>query len=269
MRPLSERLARALESFDGQVVPARHAATVVLLRRAPAGPEVFLMRRRGTMAFASGMYVFPGGGVQSSDWDPNLPWLGPSPEAWGRVFGCPADLARALVVAAVRETFEETGVLLAGPGEAEVTGPLDGPAELRRAVESGELPFAELLHERGLFLRTDLLAPWAHWITPEFEPRRFDTRFFVSLLPSGQDVGDLAGEADAAGWRPLAGVIEEARAGVVAMMPPTMHVCLQLHATEFETLPGAAWARQIKTVAPRVVEVGGERFLDTPSEEEF
>jgi 8-oxo-dGTP pyrophosphatase MutT (NUDIX family) len=268
MRPLSPRSVRALTAFDGVVAPARDAATVVLMRDSAVGTEVFLLRRQSTMAFASGMHVFPGGGTQASDQEPT-PWIGPAPEMWAEAFGCSEPLARALVIAAVRETFEETGILLAGPDENTVTGTVAGAGRLRAALERHEVSLTEVLVDRGLHVRSDLLAPWAHWITPEFEPRRFDTRFFVAVLPDGQTVGDRAGEADAADWHLLSDVVAGARAGRLAMMPPTLHVCRQLEGLALAEPLRTPWNRRIPTVAPQVVEVGGRPFLDTPSAEEF
>jgi 8-oxo-dGTP pyrophosphatase MutT (NUDIX family) len=268
MRPLSPRSVRALTTFDGVVAPARDAATVVLLRQSASGSEVFLLRRQPTMAFASGMHVFPGGGTQASDQEPT-PWIGPPPEMWAEAFRCPVPLARALVIAAVRETFEETGVLLAGPDADTVTGTPADAGHLRTALERHEVSLAEVLIDRGLHVRSDLLAPWAHWITPEFEPRRFDTRFFVAVLPDGQTIGHTAGEADAADWHLLSDVIAGARAGRLAMMAPTLHVCRQLDGVDLAGLLGASWNRRIPTVAPNVVDVGGQPFLDAPSAEEF
>ena len=267
MRPLSPRAVRALTAFDGVVAPARDAATVVLLRDSAAGTEVFLLRRQSTMAFASGMHVFPGGGIHASDWG-SISWIGPAPERWAEAFRCSVPLARALVIAAVRETFEETGVLLAGP-DAETTGTVADAGLLRTALERHQVSLAEVLVDRGLHVRSDLLAPWAHWITPEFEPRRFDTRFSVAVLPEGQATGDTAGEADAADWHLLSDVVAGVRAGRLAMMPPTLHVCRQLDGVDLPGLLSLPWHRQIPTVAPRVVEVGGRPFFDTPSAAEF
>jgi 8-oxo-dGTP pyrophosphatase MutT (NUDIX family) len=268
LRPLSPRLLRALESFDGVVVPPRDAATIVLLRSGAEGLQVFLLRRQASMAFASGMHVFPGGGAQDSDHEA-VPWMGPPPEAWAEAFGCSTELARALVIAGIRETFEETGVLLAGPDLTTVTGLLPNADELRSDLERHQVSFADALVQRGLHVRADLLAPWAHWITPDFEPRRYDTRFFVAMLPEGQVVGGTAGEAESAQWHCLSDVIDQARDGQLAIMPPTLHVCRQLVDIDPEGLLPTAWGRRIRTVAPRVVEVGGRRFLDTPLAREF
>ena len=107
-------------------VPVRDAATVVLLRDSPSGPEAFLLRRVRGMAFAAGMTVFPGGAVDPRDADAAVGWVGPPLSDWTTPFDADEALARALLCAAVRETFEESGVLLAGPSAGEVTS-TDGP----------------------------------------------------------------------------------------------------------------------------------------------
>ena len=155
------------------------------------------------------MYVFPGGKAQDSDRDVDA-WVGPSAEEWGKRFGCDADTARGLVVAAVRETFEESGILLAGPDADTVVADTSAPdmQAARVALENGEYGFAEFLAERGLVLRADLLGAWSHWITPAFEPRRYDTRFFVAALPEGQVVGELPARPTAPSGRRWRRVLE-------------------------------------------------------------
>lgn len=145
-------------------VEARDAATVVLLRDGAAGPEVYLLRRHTAMAFAPGQAVFPGGGVDPRDRDAEVGWAGPDAGAWGERFACDPTTARGLVCAAVRETFEEAGVLLAGPDAGTVVADTTGAAweADRRALESRELSLAGLLRRRGLLLRSDLLGAWAH-----------------------------------------------------------------------------------------------------------
>src|SRR5690349_4231728 len=179
-------------------VAARPAATVVLLRDAPApGPggatvQVFLQRRVTAMAFAGGMTVFPGGSVDTGDrLDPAL-WRGPEPEWWARQFGCPpADAAR-LVVAAVRETFEECGVLPAGPGAA---GGAAVDPSAREGLLARRRTLGAVLEAAGLPLGADRLAPWARWVTPEAEPRRYDTAFFVAAVPPAQEADARTTEA--------------------------------------------------------------------------
>src|SRR5258706_142749 len=140
------------------------------------------------MAFAPGAYVFPGGSVDQRDADEEVAWAGPAVDHWGRVFDAPAELARALVCAAVRETFEESGVLLAGPSAgtvvADTTGE-DWEAD-RQALLDRSMSLAEMLARRGLILRSDLLRPWSRWITPKVEPPRFCTTFFAAALPARQ-----------------------------------------------------------------------------------
>ena len=215
---LAQRL-RALRDGTAQVAAPRHAATVVLLRDTPAGPEAYLLRRVRAMAFAAGMHVFPGGSVDLADASADVAWAGPPASWWAAQFGCDEPLARALVCAAVRETFEESGVLLAGPSADEVLADVstdDWEAE-RAALEEREHSLSELLARRGLVLRADLLRPFAHWITPEAEPKRFDTRFFLAALPQGQVCRDVGGEADQRVWvRPADALAQE-----LVMMPPT------------------------------------------------
>ena len=137
------------------------------------------------------MGVFPGGGVDPSDGTADVRWSGPSPAWWAERFGVDEARAKALVCAAVRETFEECGVLLAGPTEDTVVADTAGYAEARRQLESRELSFADFLTRENLVLRADLLRPWANWITPVQEGRRYDTRFFVA--GSERRRGDVRG----------------------------------------------------------------------------
>jgi 8-oxo-dGTP pyrophosphatase MutT (NUDIX family) len=223
-----EFLIRHAEEFtaSGAVpVPARPASTVLLLRSTPAAAvEVYLVRRAASMRFAPGMYAFPGGGVDPRDASADLRWAGPAPARWAARLGLPEDQARAVVCAAVREVFEESGVLLAGPDEATVVGDVSTPdwEAARAAVQSHETGLADLLAARELVLRTDLLAPWARWITPEFEPRRFDTFFFLARLPAGQLTREVGGEAEHWLWR-SPGAVDD-----LPKLPPTAATLAQL-----------------------------------------
>src|SRR5690349_12761216 len=179
--------ARALEvehadrlPAQGPVPEARPAATVALLRDGPLGPEAFLMRRASSMAFAARMHVFPGGGLDPRDGGTDVPWAGPDLAWWADAMVVPAQEAAGLVCAAVRELFEESGVLLAGPSASSVVSDLTDPSweDDRQGLLDRTLALSGLLRRRGLVLRSDLLRPWAHWCTPVFEPRRYDTWFF-------------------------------------------------------------------------------------------
>jgi len=98
----------------------------------------------------------------------------------------------------------------------------------RVALEDRSLGFADFLHRRGLVLRADLLGAWAHWITPEFEPKRYDTAFFVAALPAGQITRDVTSESDQVAWMRPADAIAAADAGSVLMLPPTYLSCADL-----------------------------------------
>jgi 8-oxo-dGTP pyrophosphatase MutT (NUDIX family) len=135
--------ARAFAEGRSEPVEPRDAATVVLIRPGDGAPEVYLLRRQTSMAFAAGMCVFPGGGVDQRDFDHSVAWAGPPPATWAERLGASEELARALVCAAVRETFEESGVLLAGASADEVVADTTG-AEWetdRLALEGKELSF--------------------------------------------------------------------------------------------------------------------------------
>jgi len=228
--------------------PIRQAATVLLLRDGAPGLEVYLLRRTKGMPFAGGMSAYPGGGVDERDGDTDLAWVGPPPADWADAFGCDERLARELVCAAVRETFEEAGVLLAGPADGagvvpDVSG--DDWEHQRQALLAHDLSLAELLAGRGLALRADLLRPFAHWITPPEERRRYDTKFFAALLPTGQEARDVSGEADEAVWTTPGAALTEHAGGTRPMLPPTIHTLGQL-----QPFPDAATALAGSPPAP-------------------
>ncbi len=240
------------------------ASTVVLLRDAPAWPEVYLLRRHLGMAFAAGMYAFPGGTVDPRDFDQVIDWAGPSAGEWANRLDCDEPEARALVCAAVRETFEESGVLLAGPTADSLVGDTTGDEweRDRAALVDRSLAFVDFLSRRGLVLRTDLLAAWAHWITPEFEPRRYDTRFFLAVMPSSQRTRDVSGEADRVAWMRPALAVAGVEDGSMAMLPPTYVTVAELARYDSSAAAlAAASGRQITTVTPGVEIVDGEGFL--------
>lgn len=252
--------AQASLGIDGsrpeaaEVVPAKLASTVMLVRDDVGPLEVFMLRRVGSMAFAASMHVFPGGGADRRDAEDELPWAGPSIAEWAEVLETDEASARMLVAAAVREIFEETGVLLASPVDDEGGAPDLDPAttaDLRARLVAHEIGFGEVLLEHHLVLRSDLLRYRAHWITPEVEPRRYDTRFFVAAVPAGQAPDGDTSEADVSEWvRPQA-VLDAFADGDLLLMPPTI-VCLEQLAEE-STVSGAL--AQDVAVAPIMPEL--------------
>jgi 8-oxo-dGTP pyrophosphatase MutT (NUDIX family) len=258
---------------DPPVVP-RPAATVALLRSSAngtAGMEVFLMRRVAGMAFAGGMTVFPGGRVDPRDSDASVAWSGPEPAWWAAVFGCDTALARALVCAAVRETFEESGVLLAGSQddtEHSVVADATRYHGSRRALESREFSLAQFLAENRLVLRADLLRPWANWVTPEEETRRFDARFFLAVLPAGQRADGATSEAAEVGWKSPQAALAQWRAGRVSLLPPTWATLAEL--AECGTVQAALDApRSIEKLVPRVVREDGTVKIVLPGDPRY
>jgi 8-oxo-dGTP pyrophosphatase MutT (NUDIX family) len=193
----------------------RPAATVVLLRDGHHGLEAYLQRRPRTMGFAGGLWVFPGGRVDDADRDPAVEasWAGPPPAAWAARLGLPVDDARGHLVAACRETLEEAGLLLAEPQP--------DPGELaaaRRDLLAGSRGFAELLAALGVRLDTGRLRSWAWWMTPEAEPRRYDTRFFLAGLPADAAVAAHLAEAERERWLAPAAAAADWE---LPMLPPT------------------------------------------------
>lgn len=198
----------------------RDAATVVLVRDSADGIEVFLQRRVKQMAFAGGMTVFPGGGVDPRDAEADLDWTGPDAAWWAQEFATDVPTAQKLVCAAVRETFEECGVLLATRAGDGSVDPAGYGAQREHLVDKS-LSLAAFLRTEGLTLRSDLLRPLAHWITPVIEKRRYDTRFFLAALPPGQNADDQTSEAEVARWVGAQAAIDAWAAGQHYLLPPT------------------------------------------------
>jgi len=231
----------------------RPAATVMLIRDTAAGIKVFLMRRHSAMDFVAGVMVFPGGGVDDRDRNADIAGFGPKPDWWAERFGVEPDLAEALVCAAARETFEESGVLFAGPADDPdgiVSDASIYRAE-RAALEDRSLSFGEFLRKENLVLRADLLRPWANWVTPKEErTRRYDTYFFVGALPGGQRADGDNTETDRAFWTTPQAALDEFADGKTFLLPPTW--------TQLDSLNGRTAAevlaveRQIVPVEPHL-----------------
>lgn len=237
----------------GDAVPVRPASTVMLLRDGAGGVEVFTLQRVAQMAFAAGMTVFPGGGVDPSDAEGPLPWRGPDPDWWAAQWRIQADAARAQVVAAARELFEETGVLLASPAD----GQSEAHAQDRAAVTAHQLSLPAALSRRGQHLCADLLTPWARWITPPGSSRRYDTYFFLAALPQGQQADAHTSEAVHGGWHRPVELLRAGEEGEIGLMPPTLAMLTDLaeaaSVSDLQSTP-----RDITPVMPEVLTADGE-----------
>ncbi|WP_224387634.1 NUDIX hydrolase [Pseudonocardia sp. ICBG1293] len=253
-----------------QPVEPRAAATVLLVRDEPdGGLQVFLQRRVAGMAFAGGMTVFPGGSVSAGDEPDPARWRGPGPERFGARLGQPADLAAALVTAAVRETFEECGVLLAAPAGTE-PGPVAGAAAWRDDLVAHRTTLPELLAAHDLELRADLLVPWSRWITPPRNPQRYDTAFLVARVPDGQVADDATTEAVEARWWTPAEALSGHAGDELQLMPPTLRTLQELarHDTAADVLAAAA-ARDIEPITPDVRREGRMVTITLPGDPDW
>ncbi|HYK29237.1 MAG TPA: NUDIX hydrolase [Streptosporangiaceae bacterium] len=241
----------------------------MLLREAP-GLQVYMLRRKPSMAFAPGAFVFPGGSVDARDAEEQVAWTGPDAAEWGRIFDAPPSLARALVCAAVRETFEESGVMLAGESADRVVADTtsDEWEADRLALLDRSISLAELLSRRGLVLRADLLRPWSRWITPVVEPRRYDTRFFAAALPAGQRTRDVGGEASEVAWVVPAGALAEGKRGELRLFPPTAVTLSELAACgDLDTV--LTGPREVAPIIPEVQMREGAVWLTVPGISEY
>jgi len=253
----------------GQRPPAqpRDAATVILLRPGAAGLEVLMLARARAMDFAPGAHVFPGGSLDPQD--ASVPWQGPAPHG----LGVPDERARALACAAIRETFEESGVLLAVAAQAQppardlIRDAAQQLAQDRQDLLAGAVSFADVLTRHGLTLRADLLTPWTRWITPEAADRRFDTWFFVAAMPAGQ-AADASAESDSIDWLRPADALDGARAGRLTLLPPTAVALAEVGG--YPDLPAVLAApRAITPLMPVIQVQDGAAWLSLPPGVEY
>ncbi len=241
---------------------AKPSATILLVRDGARGLEVFMVQRHHQIDFATGAMVFPGGKVDEADADPALAAL---------VDGAASAEERAIRVAAIRETFEEAGVLLARPRGARELVSAARLAELearhRKALQAGERSMRELALAEDLSLATDLLVPFAHWITPVFMPKRFDTHFFLVAAPPDQLALHDGGESVDSVWtRPADAQAEQAAGRRTIIFPTLMQVQKLGRSERVADALRAARSVPVVTVLPRIEERPTGRVLVIPAE---
>ncbi len=251
---LPSGFAERIEHPPSQPAAPRAAATVVLLRDGAAGPELLLLRRHRASGFVPGAFVFPGGRVDEADADPRL--LGRADGLDGR-----GEPDAAYWMAAVREAFEEAGVLLARDptGRAVRDAGRDARlAEWREALLGERAALHDLLDALGLRLALDDVVYCAHWITPVAEPRRYDTRFFLARLPVGCDVCIDSREMTDSAWLSPAEALARFRAGRLPMVFPTVATieALAPYGSVADAL-AAFHGRPVSPVMPRLVRTDG------------
>jgi 8-oxo-dGTP pyrophosphatase MutT (NUDIX family) len=227
--------------------PAIPAATLVVMRDVPAGgpPELLMVTRPATMAFAGGAMVFPGGRVDASDRDLGAGWGEDGP----------------FRAAALRETLEEAGLPV---GLNPLPSP-DAALALQDALISG-VALADLLAEHSLVLAPETLVPFARWRPAFHQARRFDTMFFLAQAPPGTWVPrPQAGECDSAEWLSAAAVLSRIAAGTATAIFPTIRNLERLALfNSFDEARAQALAHPVEVISPWVEEVDGQKWLRIP-----
>ena len=250
-----------------------HAATVLLLRQEDARLQVLLAKRAPGLSFMGGLWVFPGGRMEASDLSPELAARSDQAaiaDTGSRMLSADAstasidlDVARGLLIAACRETFEESGVLLARPRGG---GPWGDErrarvAERRAADSADATGFARMLVDEDLVLDIERLVYWSHWITPAFESRRFDTRFFALTVPADQEASVDRGELTHHAWLAEADIRRHLASGEMKMAPPTRATLLDLWSSHrrhggLAAMLEAERTRIVPPILPKLVESG-------------
>jgi 8-oxo-dGTP pyrophosphatase MutT (NUDIX family) len=247
-------------------VPAIPSATILLLRDGSRDLEVFMVQRHHQVDFARGALVFPGGKVDPADREPTLQ---------ARCTGAPAsDDERAVLVAAIRETFEESGILLARPDASDdlVSGERLREIESRHrdALNRGQTTFREIIDAEDLRLACDLLVRFAHWITPELAPKRFDTHFFLVAAPPDQVALHDGGESVDSTWTTPSAALADADAGRSTIVFPTRLNLMKLGRSHgVEEALATARAASVVTVMPRIEKTDAGPVLRIPAEADY
>jgi 8-oxo-dGTP pyrophosphatase MutT (NUDIX family) len=266
-----------LRTPDPELVPVRDAATVMLVRDGTAGLEVFMVRRNLASDFVGGAYVFPGGAVDPDDGGPEVESVseGRSDVDASRTLDVPSG-GLAYWVAAIRESFEEAGFLLALDDGGEVVS-LHDPATAERfvrhraRVDSGELRLVDMCRAERLRLAVGSLEYFSRWITPLGAPRRYDTRFFVAHAPTRQTPVHDDREVIANLWIRPAVALERHRAGDFELIFPTVRTLesLDLFATAEGLVDHARHIDQVDAVLPTIVEDHGGLRIVLPGDETY
>ena len=255
-----------------EVLVPRDAATVMLVRDGAAGVEVFMLRRNLNSAFVGGAYVFPGGAVDDHDRHVDLDAVcaGRSDRNASELLGIdPPRGGLAFWVAAIREAFEEAGVLLAydrNGGICDWSGPEVAArfAEHRKAVDAGDRRLVDVCVEEGLQLAVDAMHYFSHWITPIGPPRRYDTRFFVARAPEGHTYLHDDRETIANTWiRPVDALAAHRRGEFEIIVPTVRNLdAISRFDTTDDLLSAAAKIETVPAILPRVVQdLDGTRIL--------
>jgi 8-oxo-dGTP pyrophosphatase MutT (NUDIX family) len=257
-----------------EALPVRDAATVMLVRDGTEGMEVFMLRRNLNSDFVGGAYVFPGGAVDPADREMELEPLcsGRTDAEASQLLSLPSG-GLAYWAAAVRECFEEAGVLLAYDQDGAILSLGDQAVERRfvdhrEALNQGRVRLVDLCRQEGLRLAADRIHYFSHWITPVGPPRRYDTRFFVTQAPPEQVPLEDNQEAIASLWVRPGDALERHSRGELDLIFPTIRnlEAIGRFATSTELLDAAAAIESVPTILPRVVADGDGMRIVLPGD---
>ena len=272
---LPKGFAENVERVPDAPATPRPAATIVLVRQGNSGPEVLLLKRNRTVGFVPGAYVFPGGRVDAEDASPELAALlyGVSPAEAAKRLGVEEsdDGALAYYVAALREAFEETGIMIGSTPNGDPLPPAAADDSVRgvlTALHRGERTFAEAVKELDVTLDGLAVEYIAHWVTPRAEPRRYDTRFFVAVVPDGTEALPDGGEITQAVWLSPEAALARNEAGSLPMIFPTIKTIQSLCGFESVLRLRDSFAgREIPTILPRLVRTPTGVGIQLPEED--
>ncbi len=253
--------------------PPRPAATVVMLRDTPGGLEVFLMKRHGLSDVLGGAYVFPGGKVDAADAELDMAAHLDQPLHLLHSRLDEADItertAGGLYVAALREAFEESGVLFARDDSARAHDAMNWSSRAAALLRSGQ-GFNAMLAQLTLRLQTLSLVPWSRWITPtspSVMSKRFDTRFFVSAVPSGQVARHDDFETTESIWLRPRTALEQYWSGQIELAPPQIMSLAHLsHHADVQGVLAEATARRPPVIQPESFVLDGDRVICYPGD---
>jgi len=257
-------------------VTPRPAATVLMLRDGADAPEIFMVRRHEGSGAFRGAHVFPGGRVDEHDASSaDSSWCDGLDHARGQIADLPAADAVAYHVAAVRELFEEAGVLLARDRTGHFVS-LAGDdvhrrfTDHRRAVHAHRETLRGIVEREGLRLALDALIRYAHWVTPPVEGRRFDTRFFVARAPARQTPAHDETETTESVWITADAAIQSAERREIVLPPPTWTTLRELQGSRSVAAILESAAKRVVTRAePELVIENGDRLLVMPDRTRF
>lgn len=242
------------------------ASTVILIRDGQNDSwEIFLARRNRRQSFMAGAFVFPGGQLDNQDCNPELfkfarPVSGFDPQGLLQEYTLTSEKARGFFLAAIRETFEETGIFFGGSSAGDFFSFKNSDnckrfTDYRQALNKSQISLLDIMRKEKLLLFPDVLIPYSHWITPDIEKRRFSARFFLARLPEGQVPITDADELTESMWATPKKALEMHRAGKILLMPPTLKTIEEISLySGIDELLAAAAKKIISPILPQLVD---------------